>query len=368
MYAAGGDVHLKADTVEVLSGSPSITAHGDPTITITNNSSKSLILGNMFIPNVGGGSVLVTGAVAGSLPSGLTVTENNSGSGSHINVQHKPAINSGADVILQGDLINLGGVVTVNVEKGNLIQTGSVAAKQMALSVPSGIYLLNNAWQDQPYGFDPESLTGFTSRWKPVTPDQMAMYFVNARYSSEMSSRGEEGFNEWWHGNNYYGNTTARTGHLRVYLNWGFNNSAECKSGNDCEIFRFDNNAGGNSRGNGNWGFNQIKNLQNGLVKTATYQDVKNAGYGPGNGYALNAQLVAINANRIDINGTIRAGNFNEWSVEVGDNFDSAIAQYISAKGLSAGSRINLSPGTLLSWRAENPNYGRAHSGYYNGF
>ncbi len=360
LYASGGDVNLKADEINIHSGTPNITAHGDPTITVTNNSNKSLILGDMYIPNYGGGgSVLVTGSVANNMPAGLTVVEGNNGAGSHINVQHKPGVTTGADVILQGDLSNLGGIVTVNVDKGNLIQTGSVEAKQMALSVPSGIYLLNNSWASPTYGFDPKSLTGFTSQWKPANPDQLVMYYVNAAYSSQMSSKGEESFNEWWYGNNYYGNSSHRDGDLRVYLNWGFNDGAECKSGGDCEIFRFDNNAGGGSRGNGNWGFEQIKNLQNNLVKTATYQQVKNAGYGDRGGYALQAQVVAVNAYRIDINGTIRAGNFNEWSVQVGNNFDAAIGQYIAAKGLSAGSIIKLSPGQTLSWVEANPNYGK---------
>ena len=355
LFAAGGDVNLKADTVSVLSGSPTITAHGDPTITVTNNSSRSLILGDMYIPDVGGGTVSVSGSVAGNLPAGLTVVEGNAGSGSHINIQHKPTVTTGADVVLQGDLSNYGGVVTVNVEKGNLIQTGSVTAKQMSLSVPSGVYLLNNQWGTQSYGFSPESLAGFTSQWKPATADQLVMYYVNAAYSSEMSSKGEESFNQWWYGNDYYGNNEQRDGNLRVYLNWGFNDGAECKSGGDCEIFQFDGNS--SSRGSGNWGFNQIKDYQNNLVKTASYQQVKNAGYGDQGGYALEAQLVAVNAYRIDINGTIRAGNFNEWSVQVGDNFDSAMAQYVAAKGLSTGSVIKLSPGQKLSWQALNPNY-----------
>ena len=359
LFAAGGDVNLKADEVSVLSGSPSITAHGDPTITITNNSSRSLILGDMFIPDVGGGTVAVSGAVANNLPVGLTINENNSGNGSHINVQHKPSVNSGADVVLQGNLTNYGGVVTVNVEKGNLIQTGTVAAKQMSLSVPTGIYLLNNRYGTQSYGFSPESLAGFTraSGWKPASADKLVEYYVNAAYSSQMSSLGEEAFNEWWYGNNYYGNSQEKDSDLRVYLNWGFNNDAECKSGADCEIFSFDNKAGGGSRGNGNWGFNQIKNLQNGLVKTATYQQVKNAGFGDQGGYALQAQLVAVNAYRIDINGTIRAGNFNEWSVNIGSNFDAAMADYVAAKGLSSGSIVKLSPGQKLSWQVANPNY-----------
>ncbi len=360
LYAAGGNVNLKADQILVQSGTPSITANGDPTITVTNLSGKSLILGDMYIPNLGGGKVLVTGSVANSMPTGLGIVESNSGSGSHITIQHKPAVTNGADVVLQGGLSNLGGVVTVNVEKGNLIQTGSVEAKQMALSVPSGVYLLNNAWASPVYGFDPKSLTGYTAQWKPATPDELVMYYVNAAYSSQMTSKGEESFNEWWYGNDYYGNNTHRDGDLRVYLNWGFNNGAECKSGADCEIFRFDNNAGGNSRGNGNWGFNQIKNLQNNLVKTASYQQIKNAGYGDQGGYALNAQVVAINAYRIDINGAIRAGNFNQWSVQVGSNFDAAIAQYVAARGLSAGSAIKLSPGQTLSWQEANPDYGKS--------
>ena len=387
--ASGGNVDLKSKTLVVNSGSPTITANGNPSITITNESDSSLILDDLTIPNVGGGSVFVTGDIAGNLPDQLNINESSSEGVSSLSITHSPNLSDGSDVFIQGTLSNLGGIVEIDVEKGDLIQTGSVLAKQMKITAPEGGYLLNNPTRSQSFGFSPESLTGFTSQWKPASPDEMVMYYINARYANEMSTMGAAEFNNWWYGTDYkadYGAASnaayaAANGDidrliallnaididkdLRVYLNWGFSDADECSLFSpSCQNFIFPNNAGGGSRGNGRWGFEKIQDLQAQLVQTATYQQVKNAGYGDqggtatdDQGAAVDGQFIGINAYSIDINGTIRAGNFNNWSLDVGEGFDEAMERFVAARGLAAGSTISLNPGETLSWYEDNPEY-----------
>ena len=387
--ASGGNVDLKSKTLVVNSGSPTITANGNPSITITNESDSSLILDDLTIPNVGGGSVFVTGDIAGNLPDQLNINESSSEGVSSISITHSPNLSDGSDVFIQGMLSNLGGIVEIDVEKGDLIQTGSILAKQMKITAPEGGYLLNNPTRSQSFGFSPESLTGFTSQWKPASPDEMVMYYINARYANEMSTMGAAEFNNWWYGTDYKADYSAASNaayaaangdidrlvdllnaididkDLRVYLNWGFSDADECSLFSpSCQNFVFPNNAGGGSRGNGRWGFEKIQDLQAQLVQTATYQQVKSAGYGDqggtatdDQGAAVDGQFIGINAYSIDINGTIRAGNFNNWSLDVGEGFDAVMDRFVAARGLAAGTTISLNPGETLSWYEDNPEY-----------
>jgi len=347
--AAGGDVHLAADKVTVKSGTPTITAHGDPTITITNNSAKALIVDTLSIPNDAGGQVLVTGGASNSLPAALKVTEAGGGSGSQITITHNPGVD-GADLVVQGDITNLGGKVTVDVERGSMLQTASIYAKELELTV-ADIYLVNTSGM-QTYGFSPLSLSGYVTSsrgWKPASAEEAVMWYVSDRYESEIKSKGITDFNKYFYGTDYataYGSGATITSH--IYLNWGFSNSDECQ--NNCTTFTFPNHSGGSTRGNGNWGFDNVGDYTGKLTLTASYDTIKNSGF-LGTAVtkdALNASLIAVNAGTIDINGSIRAGNFNNWSVDVGASFDTAIATYIAKKGLKAGDTVSITPGQPL--------------------
>ena len=347
--AAGGDVHLAADKVTVKAGSPTITAHGDPTITITNNSAKALIVDTLSIPNDAGGQVLVTGGAANSLPAALKVTEAGSGSGSQITITHNPGVD-GADLVVQGDITNLGGKVTVDVERGSMLQTASIYAKELELTV-ADVYLVNTSGM-QTYGFSPLALSGYVTSsrgWKPASAEEAVMWYVSDRYESQIKSKGVTDFNKYFYGTDYasaYG--SGATINSNIYLNWGFSDSDECHS--NCTTFSFPNHSGGGTRGNGSWGFDNVGDYTGKLALYASYDTIKSSGF-LGTAVtkdALNASLIAVNAGTIDINGTIRAGNFNNWSVDIGAGFDAAIATYIEKKGLKAGDTVSITPGQPL--------------------
>jgi len=350
--AAGGDVHLAADKVTVKSGAPTITAHGDPTITVTNDSSKALVIDTLTIPDDSGGQVLVTGGAANSLPAALKLTQSTSSGGSQITITHNPGVD-GADLFIQGDVTNLGGTVTVDVERGSLLQTANVSAKQMDISV-SDIYLVNVSGM-QSYGFSPLSLSNYVTSangWKPASPDEAVMWWISSHYKDKISSSGNIGtFNSYFYGTDYASNySSGDIVNSNIFFNWGFNDSQECSS--NCTTFTFPNHAGGDTRGNGNWKFDSIVDDTGKLTLNTSYSAIKNSGFfGTSiSSDALNASLIAVNAGTIDINGTIRAGNFNNWSVDVGSQFDSAIAQYVAAKGLKAGDTVSITPGQPLTY------------------
>jgi len=347
--AAGGDVHLNADTVKVNSGTPTITAHGDPSITITNNSAKALIVDTLTIPNDAGGQVLVTGASANSLPSALKLVQGGNGNGSQITITHNPGVD-GVDLVVQGDITNLGGKVTVDVKQGSMLQTSSIYAKQMELTV-ADVYLVNTTGMVT-YGFSPLALSGYATSsrgWKPASAEEAVMWYVSDRYQSEIKSKGIDGFNAWFYGTDYKTYAEGATIWSNIYLNWGFNDADEC-TGSGCTTFVFPNNSGGSTRGTGEWGFKSFTDYTGKLKITTDYNTVKNSGF-LGTAVtkdALNASFIAVNAGTIDINGTIRAGNFNNWSVNIGSGFDAAIATYIDKKGLKAGDTVSITPGQPL--------------------
>ena len=349
--AAGGDVHLAADKVTVKAGAPTITAHGDPTITIVNNSAKALIVDTLSIPNDAGGQVLVTGGAANSLPAALKVSEGGNGTGSQITISHNPGVD-GADLVVQGDITNLGGKVTVDVARGSMLQTASIYAKELDLTV-ADVYLVNTSGM-QSYGFSPLSLSGYVTSgrgWKPASAEEAVMWFISDRYESQIKSKGITDFNKYFYGTDYataYGSGATVT--TNVFLNWGFNDADECKT--NCTTFSFRNEAGGDTRGNGTWGFDNVGDYTGKLTLHASYDTIKNSGF-LGTAVtkdALNASLIAVNAGTIDINGTIRAGNFNNWSVNIGASFDTAIATYIEKKGLKAGDTVSITPGQPLQY------------------
>ena len=392
VIAAGGDVNLRADSYTVAGNGPSIVANGDPLIQIKNYSNKTLVLANLEIPRSSGGNIVLEGGLSVSDLASVYGTANVSGSGGLIDVMHEPVSGEGhGDIAIQGLISNLGGTVDINAVTGSVIQTATIEARELAITVNTGTYLLNNPGSYQSYGFDPKSLTGYTQRFKPTTADDFVDYYVSSYYKStwdngNWDSAIDDGndnhisFNEWFYGDYYdddidqnysYNQDGERWGdrgtyagriNINVYKNWGFRDIEggsdwyECSS--NCVQFAMGAKKHGGSRGGGDgWKFTPIDDMRNSLVSTASYSDIYGAGYGDRGGNAISAQTVAINARYVDINGTIRAGNYNNWSVEVGDGFDAAMAQYVAAKGLTDGDQVVLTRGSQLSYQVQNANY-----------
>lgn len=366
MTASAGDVYLEAGRFVVTAGNSDIIANGDPELKVVNRSDKSLVVENLGIINSDGGRVKVSGAVAGQLPSsGLTLTSNTQDKGSRILVDHDPNVggladdlDAGANVEARGLISNLGGTVEFHVARGDMLQTGTIEARQMVVYVPNGTYSLNSTGY-QSFGFDPVSLRGYalSQGWRPASASQLVDWWINANVtnSNYIQAHGISEFNNWWYGikdgKRDFPSSYIYNGSINVYQNWGFSNSTECKGGAGCHMIGMRNDSekdGGSDRGSDWWGFNKIGNYQSKLDLTASYDQVKDQGYGAGSSPAVNARTVFINAGYVDINGTIRAGQQNNWAINVGAGFDAAMADYVAAMGLGVGDVVRLVPGQTL--------------------
>ena len=358
--ASGGDVYLAADKI-TTHGISNVIANGDAEIQIKNESSKSLIVENLGIVNSEGGHVLITGAALNNLPiTGLITTENTLNKGSLIRVEHDPdvgnldvTVDAGSNVEARGLISNIGGTVDFHVARGDMLQTGTIEARQMMVYVPNGTYSLNtNSYQS--FGFDPTSLRGYAlaNGWRPGSASGLVDWWINADNLTRINSEGIGNFNSWWYGikpeSRNFGASDIRSNTIHVYQNWGFSDVKECGAGPTCHRIGMKNGAGGADRGGDWWGFNKISDNRDKLHQTATYTDVKNAGYGAKSAPAVTARSIFINASHVDINGTIRAGVQNNWGITVGSDFDQVIDQYVAALGLGAGDIVKLKPNQIL--------------------
>ncbi|WP_193166404.1 leukotoxin LktA family filamentous adhesin [Microbulbifer hainanensis] len=373
--ASAGNVSLVADSIDLqgsFGNTPVITARGDAYIDINNRDDQHLLVGNLYIANQTGGNVYVTGGA--SLDSSYITEENSTTTGvsSGIHITHNPSgtnyLNS--DVIVDGNITNLLSTVDITLEEGDLLQQAAVSANTINITVENGSLVVNAGSADISYGRTPSSLVNFTDKWKPSTADDFVHYWISDRYEADIDAVGINEFNNW-----FYACATANECHIggtayndeisyfnnpsddnadydwiHVFFNWGFSDSQEY-GGSDAVDLKFKTDS--SSRGGRHWKFQPVYDKTGNLVRSASYSSVKSDLGAPG--ATIVGEKVVINARRVDINGTIEVGTENSWSVSVGSGFDSAIAQYIAAAGLSDGDQVSLTPGGLL--RVNNPDY-----------
>ncbi|WP_158078552.1 hypothetical protein, partial [Microbulbifer mangrovi] len=375
--ASAGNVSLVADTINLQGGfgnNPMVTARGDAYIDINNRDDQHLLVGNLYIANQTGGNVYVTGGA--SLNSAYITEEDSSTTGisSGIHITHNPSGSNiaNSDVIVAGDITNLLSTVDITLEEGDLLQQAAIEANTINLTVENGSLVVNAGNEDLAYGRSPASYVNFLSGWKPTDADDFVQYWINDRYESDIDAVGIDEFNNWfyacatanechvggtayndehWYFNNA-SDDTADYDKIHVFFNWGFSDSQEY-GGSDAVDLKFKKDS--DSRGGRHWKFQPVYNKQGNLERSASYSTVKNSMGAPG--ATIVGEKVVINARRVDINGTIEVGKENNWSVSVGSGFDSAIAGYIAAAGLTDGDQIALDPGATLSYTYENPNY-----------
>jgi hypothetical protein len=358
--ASAGNVSLTAGSINMAAGStPSFTAKGNANITIDNLSDRHLMLANLEIANQTGGNVFITGGAN----LGSAFIDEQAGSQSGVYVNHAPtgANFKSADVIVNGNITNLLSSVNISVAEGDLIQQALIQANAVNLNVDNGSLLLNNPNLEQTYGRDPNALINFTEQWKPANATDFVQFYLNDKYSTEITATGTTAFNDWFVGralsiggvqNPYYQSAPYRYNQMNIYFNWGFSDSAEYNGANPVTFYF---NSDDSSRGGSQWRFQPVLDYQSKLTKTASYAQVKTQ-LGV-TGTSIIAEKVIINAKRLDINGAIVVGTDNSWSVNVGAGFDAKIQQFVQDAGLSAGDTLNLTPGETKYLRVVNPDY-----------
>ncbi|HVY08199.1 MAG TPA: leukotoxin LktA family filamentous adhesin [Burkholderiales bacterium] len=143
LFAAGGTVTVHADT---LSGSGTITAHSSPTITVDNQSSNYLVLGNVLIPNTPGGGIAFTGTALRENAGSITLHSEDNGAGTiTIHNSHAgPVGNSqyGPSIFLTKDIQNIGGTVNITNDAGSLGQAATIFGKTVNVKIPEGVAVI----------------------------------------------------------------------------------------------------------------------------------------------------------------------------------------------------------------------------------
>ncbi|MCY2964491.1 MAG: hypothetical protein NT069_12795, partial [Planctomycetota bacterium] len=145
LFASGGTVSINGDS---LSGSGSITAYGGPTITVTNSSPDYVLLGSMEIPNIPGGYIYYnTQSQTVTNLSGIGLTRVTPGRAPTITVQQTytgPVGDSayGPALFLTGNIVNLGGTVSITNEDGSFAQSATIYANRVNISSPQGVTVI----------------------------------------------------------------------------------------------------------------------------------------------------------------------------------------------------------------------------------
>ncbi|AKO51862.1 hypothetical protein ABA45_05040 [Marinobacter psychrophilus] len=374
--ASAGNVSLTADTINLAAGSTSnFTAKGDANIIIDNRSDRHLMLADLAIANQTGGNVFVTGGAnlsASFIDEQTGEAQTTFGSG--IYVTHSPNPNGAnvknSDVIIDGDITNLLSSVNITVDEGDLIQQGQIRANAVNLTVVNGNQLVNTPNEVNYPGRNPTALVNFTDGWRPASATEFVQYYLNDKYSTEISDTGFDAFNSWFTGealdfpnssfplnNPYYSSSPYGYDQLNIYFNWGFSEARDTSAFTGINPVVFDLVKNDSSRGGGTWKFRRIADYQDdrGLLRTASYQDVNDELGGAS--ASIVAGKVIINARRVDINGLIESGTDNSSSVNIGAGFDAKIKQYVKDAGLAPGDIINLTPGEAKFLRVVNPDY-----------
>lgn len=305
MFAGGGDVFLHGDAI---TGSGSATAKGAPSITVTNNSNRALLLDEITLPDYSGGNVRFTGTAgtAGAVkltqaPSTAkpTVTIHNAGTAS----------NPGAPIFLMGDVRNLGGLVRVRNDQGSLGQFATIYAQQQIVEAPNGIVTFNNLGRDWTSGSNPRS--DWLGWGRPSSPNDVVAYIVNDVFNASGSDLiylpGVEG--------QHAGRSITPWGGCKPH-----NDNSGCGAGGypfGYINFRYDGDGG-------DTGIDMPNTPHRALYRSAGYGDnpavANNAA-----GSSFVGQQIYVRARYIDVNSTIDAGAGTNWSLQIKSEMQSWI-------------------------------------------
>ena len=151
VYAAGGDININAATIaKVGNGAASLTAQGDATVTITNPTGASLLIGQVYMPTSGSGTVKYLGT-AGGVPSGIAISQSADGAAPKLLIQNTQdsaapgSTSAGSSIFIVGDIYNPTGSTTITNLSGSIAQFSSITTAQLTMNAPNGSFFVNQA-------------------------------------------------------------------------------------------------------------------------------------------------------------------------------------------------------------------------------
>lgn len=217
--ALRGNIKVKADN---LTGSGKLNAPGDASITITNNSPDFLNVSNLSVGS--GGSILLNGAVVGSVAEINAFNTNKAGANfaevitkkdtdspvisikSNFNPDDaqnkvtikgttvKAAISSAPDITLDGNIANMEGKVEVKSVVGSIYANGSISAGTVDIKANNGDFVQRYVEGFNHIGGDPSGIYNKTSQPGGIVAN--GNIFISARYLN-INGLIQSGIDKW---------------------------------------------------------------------------------------------------------------------------------------------------------------------------
>ncbi len=374
LYAAGGNVAVHADN---LMGSGSITAYGGPSITVTNNSPDYLVIAGIDIPDIPGGLVSFTGKAGASSDGSLGIDQSgaNTSPTVTINQNYNGSVgtntgNDGPAILISGPIENLGGAVDITNVSGSLGQGGTVFAGQLNISVPNGIYVVPppasgvyfaggnpySEWQNAMIwpGGNPSDPSVASSDYLGPNPNLAVAYVANAQYNDGQTT---DPLGQTITGNYNNSNPTTAAQDLTQAI---IGTAGSQWPGNQSYVY-FGDSAPYASVGDDTPGTaSNLTSEDSGGTITGNFL-IGSGGPGSNHGYfplipalalseslpyssatltgsensSIQARQIVIDANTLDIDGQITAGNSTNWSLELPASLTAPVA--LSVFGIPVG-------------------------------
>ncbi|RIV85835.1 leukotoxin LktA family filamentous adhesin [Aurantiacibacter zhengii] len=400
IYAAAGDINVTASQITELAGSnASLTANGGVDVSIDNQTSAALLVGDIYVPDSGNGLVTFSGAASAD-GTGIAVTQSGVDTLPAVSISNSfdaGAIGSsstGSPIYLSGVIGNPGGSVSVFNGFGDILQTGAINAAQVSIRAPQGTFSVDaNAFEVvDPRGQWNSVKIGFNTPFDVVT--YMANYIFapgalsnpaltgaayEAEYRQVLTSILDRTVAGPRYDDNGNGTTTLR-GDFNTFIfgmlpyqelqqtdkvlsqNWS---GAGFVLGFEPFLLQNKNigvylNPDGTPQGTFNWwgpfGYQQSGANNGWIQQFSTIAPVRQQAFGSAADQAtagvqassITANAIDITADIININGPLVAGPELDRSVRIDPAAQSYIDAYVQAGSPQSGSAFTITDGLLV--------------------
>ncbi len=316
IFSSGGNITLDSDNI---SGNGQLNASGGPKIEIINETPKHLLLNELVIPDRDtGGRIFFGGSADGSL-SELDINSAGTETDALIKIENISSTGE-PSIFLKNGAYNRRGLLDVYNKKGNFASFDKIRAKESRINVPNGAVIINSPGEMYNINSDPLS-AWYKIENLPSSAWLAAQYVATAEYIDSGSSRS---INDWLRDQNNkmypsdqdyaYPDPNDGTYVFGDILPNDYENSdlGSVKLFKDFWMQRVYEQS-----------LNTYRNTYPDLDLEYTDEP------------AVSGQIIGINADRININGKIKAGSPVDWDINIDSEVDSWIADQNSSGSLA---------------------------------
>ena len=324
LFASGGDVILRADSVD---GNGAIEAKGGPGITVDNNSLHYLRLGKVTIPDNPGGNLQFKG-VADAVADSITVTRTGADRGAEITIRNTNTSNlAGADygaaLFQEDEIANESGTIEINVANGAFAALSSLRGRIVSVNV-DGPMIVNPI--DGSYWSPGNDVMDIWDNYADLPTDarDAVVYAANAYYGDKLDNDNKPLLEDGTDFSHYDGKSIILFGGCLAGI-YNNNGTEACKA-DTAKSYGFDITQILDINGTGDadrqshvpvvprWSLDKVadKRSDSGYSGSATWKG---------------SEAIAIDADVIDLNGTIKTGRKTERGVKLFSALDQWVSQ-----------------------------------------